>query len=150
MRAVVQRVAWARVQVNGRTVAEIGPGLVAFVAVERGDSPEQAASMAERLVELRIFDDERGKLNRSVQQTQGQVLLVSNFTVAADTSHGRRPSFDRAAPAHEARPLFETLCREVAARGVGVATGSFGEHMEVLVNGDGPVTVVVDVPARGT
>lgn len=148
MRAVVQRVAQARVRVDGQTVAEIGPGLVAFVAVERGDSPEQAASMADKLVKLRIFDDERGRLNRSVQEARGQVLLVSNFTVAADASHGRRPSFERAAPAHEARGLFEALCREVAARGVVVATGSFGQHMEVLVDCDGPVTVVVEAPPR--
>lgn len=147
MRAVVQRVARARVDVDGQTVAEIGPGLVAFVAVERGDSPAQAACMADRLVRLRIFDDELGRLNRSVQDVQGQVLLVSNFTVAADTSRGRRPSFDRAAPASEARGLFDALCREVAARGVAVATGSFGQHMEVLVNCDGPVTVVVEAPA---
>lgn len=148
MRAVVQRVSRARVSVAGRTVAEIGPGLVAFVAVERGDPLARAAWLAEKLAGLRIFDDESGRLNRSVRDVQGSVLLVSNFTVAGDASRGRRPGFERAAPSEEARVWLEALQREVAARGVPVAAGSFGQSMQVLVECDGPVTLVVEDRGR--
>ncbi len=144
MRAVVQRVSRGRVVVDGQPVGEIGRGLVVFVAVERDDTDSDVAWLADKLVHLRIFDDEAGRLNRSVADVQGSVLLVSNFTVAGDASRGRRPGFERAAPAVEARAWLEALKEAVAARGVPVATGSFGQSMQVLVECDGPVTLVVE------
>ncbi|MEW6045171.1 MAG: D-aminoacyl-tRNA deacylase [Bacillota bacterium] len=146
MRAIVERVRGARVEAGGRPVASIERGLLVFVAVERGDGRAQAEYMAEKLAHLRVFQDGQGKLNDSVLQAQGQVLLISNFTVVGDASRGRRPSFDRAAPAQEALVVFEALRSALEARGVPVAVGSFGDHMEVFSVCDGPVTLVVETP----
>lgn len=148
MKAVVQRVCRAGVVVEGRSVAEIGRGLVAFVAVEVGDGPPEVAFLAEKLTRLRVFDDAQGRLQASVSDVQGEILLVSNFTVAGDCHKGRRPSFHRAARAEVARGVMEALEAETARRGVVVRVGSFGETMEVSVVNDGPVTVVIETPAR--
>jgi D-tyrosyl-tRNA(Tyr) deacylase len=145
MRAVVSRVAWARVEVDGRAVGEIGPGLLALVAVHRDDGPEQAEAMAQRLVRLRLFGGEDGRLAYSALDLGRPVLLVSQFTLYGDTRRGLRPSFDAAASAEQARPLFERLVAAVRATGLAVATGQFGAYMQVHQQGDGPVTVIVDV-----
>lgn len=144
MRAVVQRVRAARVEVDGAAVAEIGRGMVAFVAVERDDGPGQVLWMADKLVHLRLFEGPAGKLDLSVSQVAGEILLVPNFTVAGDCRRGRRPDFTRAAPGERAAELFHGLVEAVREAGVGVASGRFGASMRVVVENDGPVTLVVD------
>jgi len=144
VRAVVQRVAQAAVIVGDETVGSIGSGLVVLLAVAADDAAQSAAAMAEKVAHLRIFDDDAGKLNRSVMDVGGSVLVVSQFTLYGDTSRGRRPSFIRAAaPAHA-----EVLCEEFVARlralGVPVATGRFRAKMVVEIHNDGPVTLVLD------
>lgn len=144
MRAVVQRVAQAAVIVGDEAVGSIGPGLVVLLAVAADDAAPRAAAMAEKVSHLRIFDDDAGKLNRSVIDVGGSVLVVSQFTLYGDTSRGRRPSFIRAAaPAHA-----EVLCEEFVARlralGIPVATGRFRAKMVVEIHNDGPVTLVLD------
>lgn len=142
MKAVIQRVSRAEVRVGGQRVAEIGKGLLALVAVEKGDSPEVVAKAAERLATLRVFEDEKGKMNLSLGEVGGSVLLVSQFTLAGSIARGRRPSFDGAAPAEVARPLLESLAVAIQAHGVPVRTGVFGAHMEVELVNDGPVTLI--------
>ena len=140
MIAVIQRVTEAAVRVDGAVVGEIGPGLLALVAVEPGDDDARIARMAERLLGYRVFDDGQGKMNRSVVDTGGGLLLVSQFTLAADTTRGMRPSFTSAAPPDEAERGFERLvglCRQGLAR---VETGRFRAHMVVSLVNDGPVT----------
>ncbi|MGE0362145.1 MAG: D-aminoacyl-tRNA deacylase [Vicinamibacterales bacterium] len=149
MRAVIQRVRHARVDVGDRVVGQIGPGLLALVGVERGDSDADAARLAARLRELRIFDDEggadgRARMNKSVVDVGGSVLVVSQFTLAADLRRGRRPSFDNAAPPEEARRLYEAVVADLRAAGVPVATGEFQAAMRVSLENDGPVTFVVE------
>lgn len=144
MRAVVQRVTRAAVRVGEETVGEIGSGLAVLVAVAREDEPRHAAALAEKVAHLRIFDDEAGRLNRSVLEVGGSVLVVSQFTLYGDASRGRRPSFVRAAPPDQA----EVLCDQVAARlralGVPVAAGRFRSRMLVEIQNDGPVTLILD------
>jgi D-tyrosyl-tRNA(Tyr) deacylase len=149
MRAVVQRVRYARVEVDERVVGSIGPGLLALVGVERGDGPADAAHVATKLRELRIFDDEggadgRARMNRSVTDVGGAVLVVSQFTLAADLRRGRRPSFDGAAPPDQARRLYEAVVADLKAAGVPVATGEFQAAMRVTLENDGPVTFVLE------
>ena len=144
MRAVVQRVSRASVRVVGETVGEIGPGLCALVGVTHGDTPAVAERLAARLSTLRLFDDEAGIMNRSVLDTGGSVLVVSQFTLYGDTSRGRRPSWSAAAPAAEAEPLVEAVVAALRATGLPVATGRFGAAMEVELVNDGPVTVLVE------
>ena len=145
MRAVVQRVARAQVEVDGRTVASIGPGLVAFVAVEAGDDLRAVRSLAERLVRLRLLAGAQGRLERSVLEAGGELLLVSNLTVAGEVHQGRKVSLSRAAPFDRAQELFDALVEHVRSLGVGVQTGRFGAYMRVTVVNDGPVTVVVEL-----
>ncbi len=141
MRAVLQRVSSAAVHVGGEVVGELTrPGLVALVGVTHDDGPEQVATMARKIAELRILDGER-----SVSDTAAPVLVVSQFTLYADTRKGRRPSWNAAAPAPVAEPVVEQVVEALRARGVEVATGRFGAHMDVALVNDGPVTLVLDV-----
>ena len=140
MRAVVQRVARARVTVGGEVAGEIGPGLLVLLGVRRGDTAEQADKLARKLLALRVFEDDEGRMNRSVTDTGGQVLCVSQFTLYGDARKGNRPSFVDAAPPEEAEPLYERV-----RAGLGDAQGGrFGAHMEVELVNDGPVTLIVE------
>ncbi len=140
MISVIQRVLEARVTVGGRTVGEIGPGLLALVAVERGDQPANAARMVERLLGYRVFADAEGRMNRSLVDTGGGLLLVSQFTLAADTAKGTRASFTPAAPPDEAERLFNEVVALARSRHPMVATGEFGAEMTVSLVNHGPVT----------
>jgi D-aminoacyl-tRNA deacylase len=144
MRIVLQRVTRASVTVDGRVTGEIAPGLVVFVAVGREDSTATAAAMAEKIVNLRIFNDEQGKMNRSLLDTGGAILAVSQFTLYADARGGRRPSFVLAAPPELGKALYEEFVAALQALGVRVETGVFQAHMSVDLVNDGPVTVLVD------
>ena len=139
MRALVQRVQEASVTVGGERVASIGPGMLVLLGVRRGDTPEQADRLAAKLRALRIFDDAEGRMNLSVEQTGGEVLVVSQFTLYGDTRKGNRPSYVDAAPPDEAEPLYERVRSALEARG-----GSFGAHMHVALVNDGPVTVLIE------
>ncbi len=141
MRVLLQRVSHARVSVDGRSVAEIGPGLAILVGVGHGDGDEQARYLAEKIAGLRIFEDEAGKMNLSVRDVGGEALVVSQFTLYADTRKGRRPSFTDAALPDVASPLVERFARLLAAQGVPTQTGEFGAHMLVEIANDGPVTI---------
>src|SRR5262249_10584272 len=140
VRAVVQRVSRARVSPGG----SIGPGLCVLLGVARGDGEEDAARLAGKVARLRIFPDEDGKVDRSVLDVGGAVLVVSQFTLIADTAKGNRPSFAEAAPPELAEPVYERFCAELRALGVPVETGVFGAKMEVELVNDGPVTIVLD------
>ena len=144
MRAVVQRVAKARVQVEGDVVAEIGPGLCVLLGVRRGDEGAAAQRLADRVARLRIFENDQGKFDRSVLDTGGGVLVVSNFTLIADTAKGNRPSFSEAAPPEEAEAVYETFCAALRELGLAVEAGVFGARMDVALANDGPVTIVLE------
>jgi D-aminoacyl-tRNA deacylase len=148
MRAVVQRVSSASVTVGGRTVAAIDHGLLALVGVEREDGPADVDYIAGKIGDLRVFEDEHHHLNRAVQEVGGAVLVVSQFTLAADCRKGRRPSFDGAAVPAAARPLYEEVVRALEARGLRVATGEFQASMQVALVNDGPVTLLLDSRKR--
>jgi D-aminoacyl-tRNA deacylase len=143
--ALLQRVLEARVTVDGETVGAIGPGLLVFACAERGDSARQVQRLAERILGFRMFPDAAGRMNRSVRDAGGGVLLVSQFTLAADTRSGNRPSFTPAADPETGRALFEDLVRAVSAAHACVATGRFGAHMQVQLVNDGPVTFLLRV-----
>jgi D-aminoacyl-tRNA deacylase len=145
MLAVVQRVSEAKVVVDGRTIGEIGQGLLVLVCAERGDGEVQADKLLAKLLKLRIFSDEAGKMNRSVQDVQGGLLLVSQFTLAADTSGGNRPSFTNAAPPDEGRRLYDYLVAQARAAHPVVRTGEFAADMRVHLVNDGPVTIPITV-----
>jgi D-aminoacyl-tRNA deacylase len=144
VRAVIQRVGRARVQVDGETVGEIGAGLLALIGVAGDDGPADVAYVAGKIRELRVFDDEGGKMNRALADVGGTVLAVSQFTLYGDSRKGRRPSFDRAAPAETGRILFDAVVAELRAAGVAVQTGTYRAHMQVELINDGPVTILVD------
>jgi len=144
MRAVVQRVSRARVVVADKVTGEIGAGLVVLLAVGANDSAEIVAPFAEKIVNLRIFNDEVGKMNRSLLDTGGAMLAISQFTLYGDARGGRRPSFIQAAPAEKGKALYEDFVRAVERLGVRVATGVFQAHMSVELVNDGPVTILVD------
>jgi D-tyrosyl-tRNA(Tyr) deacylase len=144
MRAVLQRVTCARVLVDGNVTGEIGPGLAVLIAVSREDTAAAAASMAEKIVNLRIFNDEQGKMNRSLLEVGGAVLAVSQFTLYGDARGQRRPSFVHAAPHERGKALYEEFVRALQALGVRVATGVFQTHMSVEIVNDGPVTILLD------
>jgi D-aminoacyl-tRNA deacylase len=145
LRAVVQRVSAARVTVDDELVGEIGRGLVVLLGVARGDGEAHAERLAGKVARLRIFEDETGKFDRSLLDVGGEALVVSQFTLIADTGKGNRPSFTDAAPPEEAEPLYETFCSELTALGLTVARGSFGARMQMELTNDGPVTIVLDV-----
>ena len=144
MRAVVQRVRQARVDVAGEPVAEMGEGLLALVGVAADDSERDALELARKLVGLRIFADEQGRMSRSLGETRGRLGLVSQFTLLGDARRGRRPSFSAAARPEQAEPLLETLAEAARAAGVEVVTGRFGASMEVSLVNSGPVTLLLD------
>ena len=143
MLTLIQRVARADVTVDGATVGAIGPGLLALVGVEPGDGEAQVARMAQRLLGYRVFADEAGRMNLGLGQTGGGLLLVSQFTLAADTSSGMRPGFQTAAPPEVAEPLFNRLVETCRATHPAVETGRFGAHMVVSLVNDGPVTFLL-------
>lgn len=148
MRVVVQRVTYARVEVEGVVVGEIGPGLLVLLGVAKGDTAADAEFLAAKVVGLRIFSDDEGKMNRSVMDTGGLVLAVSQFTLYGDCRKGRRPSFDAAAPPEEAKALYEHFVGAVRAAGVRTETGVFQADMKVSLLNDGPVTLLVESPSR--
>jgi len=144
MRAVIQRVREAKVEVDGKVVGQVGPGLLVYLGVGKGDTEADVQFMAEKLANLRIFSDDAGKMNRSVIDIGGGVLLVSNFTLHGDCRKGRRPGFDGAADPAIADGLYEKVAQVIAQQGVPVATGVFGAHMHVTSVNDGPVTFLLD------
>ena len=144
MRAVVQRVASARVTVDGRPVGAIGPGLLVLVGIAGGDGDDAVSYLVDKVVGLRVFPDADGRMNRSVIDVGGGVLLVSQFTLYGDCRRGRRPSFAGAAPPDEARAVYERIVRRFRDRGVAVETGEFQAHMKVHSVNDGPVTILLD------
>ena len=144
MRAVVQRVAQALVRVNGQVTGEIGAGIVALVGVARTDTEAAAQQLAEKVAGLRLFNDPEGKMNLSLQEVGGAVLAISQFTLYGDTRKGRRPSFDRAAPAEQARALYEEFVAALRALGLKVETGVFQAMMDVELVNAGPVTLLLD------
>lgn len=154
MRALVQRVRRAAVSLAGganepepaETLGQIGRGYVVLVGVRLGDTPEHADALAGRVIGLRVFADDAGRLNRSIQDVGGEVLSISQFTLYADTRHGRRPSFTDAASPEAAEPLYRRFNERVAAAGIRVVPGRFGAHMVVEIHNDGPVTVLLEVP----
>lgn len=148
MRAIVQRVAWAKVMVEGSLIGEIGPGLAVLVGAIEGDDQTDSGFIARKLSSMRIFEDENGKMNLSVKDVGGGVLLVSQFTLAANTTSGTRPSFSRALAPIEAKGLLEVLASLVSAQGIEVATGKFGAKMLVETANDGPVTIILDSQAK--
>jgi D-tyrosyl-tRNA(Tyr) deacylase len=145
MRVVVQRVASARVVVDGEVVGEITRGLCVLLGVARDDGEEDADRLAGRVARLRIFENEEGRFDRSLLDVAGAALVVSQFTLIADTAKGNRPSFTAAAPPEHAEPLYERFCGELRKLGVNVATGAFGARMAVELLNDGPVTIVLDI-----
>lgn len=147
MRAVLHRVSSAEVKVDGSVVGSIGRGLLALVGAGRDDDAADADRLAERIVHLRVFADDAGKMNLSVSDVGGAVLVVSQFTLYADTTRGRRPSFTAAAPLEPAEALVDRVAAAIARSGIPVQTGRFGAHMEVALVNDGPVTIVVDTTA---
>jgi D-tyrosyl-tRNA(Tyr) deacylase len=144
MRVVLQRVSKGRVSVNGQTIAEIGAGLVILLGVGPDDGEEQARYLVEKIANLRIFEDEQGKINRSLLETGGSAIVVSQFTLYADIRKGRRPSFTDAAPPEVASPLVERFAELLRAQGVPTQTGEFGAHMLVEIANDGPVTILME------
>ena len=144
MRAVVQRVTESSVSVDGEVVGAIGPGLMVLVSVDEDDTEADAAYVAEKIAGMRIFNDAEGKFNRSVEDVGGAVLLISQFTLHGDCRRGRRPSFSNAARPEKAIPLYESVAGALRQRGMSVAMGRFGAHMEVRLLNDGPVTLLLD------
>jgi D-tyrosyl-tRNA(Tyr) deacylase len=143
MRVVLQRVRRGCVSVDGRVLAEIGPGAVILLGIAPGDGDEQVQYLAEKIAHLRIYEDEAGKLNRSLLDVGGAAIVVSQFTLYADTRKGRRPSFTDAALPDVARPLVERFAAALAALGIPTQTGEFGAHMLVEIENDGPVTILL-------
>ena len=148
MRAVCQRVSRARVTVDDATVGEIGSGLVVLLGVARDDTEAEAAKLAAKIARLRVFEDTGGKFARSVLDTGGAALVISQFTLVAETQKGTRPDFSQAAPPERAEPLYERFCDELRLLGVPVATGVFGARMDVELVNTGPVTIVLDTDRR--
>lgn len=146
MRVVVQRVKSAAVRVGGESVAAVGPGILAYAAFRPDDGAVDLAWMCDKLVSLRIFADQAGKMNRSALDVGGEVLVVSQFTLYGDARKGRRPSFDGAAPTETARRLFEKFVDGLRTSGLTIRVGRFQEHMEVESVNDGPVTILLDSP----
>jgi D-tyrosyl-tRNA(Tyr) deacylase len=148
MRAVVQRVSAAAVNVDGEVVASIGPGLAVLLGVAGSDANPEAERLAGKVARLRIFENEDGKFDRSLLDVAGEALVVSQFTLIADTRKGNRPSFTEAAAPEMAQPLYERFCDALEREGVRVARGVFGARMQVSLVNDGPVTIVLDLPAN--
>lgn len=144
MRALLQRVSRASVRVDGQVVGQIGQGLMVLLGIGQGDSEKQVKWLADKIVQLRIFEDDEGKMNRSLLDIQGEILVVSQFTLYADTRRGRRPGFTSAAPPALAIPLYEQCKSTLASYGLTVASGIFGATMSVQIHNEGPVTIWLD------
>jgi D-tyrosyl-tRNA(Tyr) deacylase len=144
MRAVIQRVKRAEVRVNGQPVGAVGAGMLVLLGIGKEDNLEAAESLADKIVNLRIFDDEQGRMNRSIAETKGSLLCVSQFTLYGDCRKGRRPSYDQAARPEMASELYEAFVESVRAKGITVETGQFQAMMEVELVNDGPVTLLLD------
>lgn len=144
MKILVQRVTEANVKVDGKIVGEIGPGLLVLVGITHEDGHSQSNWLANKLINLRIFEDIEGKMNESLLDKKGSALIISQFTLYGECNEGRRPSFIRAARPEVAQPLYEHFCEEVRKGGVGVATGIFGAEMKVSLVNDGPVTMMIE------
>jgi D-tyrosyl-tRNA(Tyr) deacylase len=148
VKALIQRVSSGSVAVDGIEHGRIGPGLVVLIGVARDDDANAARALAAKCARLRIFDDEQGKMNRALLDTGGAALVVSQFTLCADTDHGLRPSFTPAAPPEPARELYEQFVRELGQLGVTTTTGVFGARMLVRIDNDGPVTFMLDTAGK--
>lgn len=146
MRLVIQRVKEAKVSSEGKVLGRIGKGLFVLLGVGKEDKPESAAVLAEKLSNLRIMADEQGKMNLSIKDVGGEVLVVSQFTLYADTSFGRRPSFVKAAEPELAKEIYQRFVEKLRQKGIKVATGSFGDYMEIESVADGPVTILLEHP----
>lgn len=144
MRALIQRVSYASVTVDGRVVGEIDRGFVVLLGVTHGDSQAEARWLANKVAGLRLFEDNEGKMNLSLFDVEGAVLVVSQFTLYGDARKGRRPSFTDAAPPEQAEPLVDTFVQQLRQRGLPVATGVFGAMMKVAIHNDGPVTLMIE------
>ena len=144
MKLVVQRVKETRLEVDGKVVSAIEKGLAIYVGVAVGDTEKEADRLAEKVVKLRIFEDENGKMNLSVTDIGGEILAISQFTLLADVSHGNRPGFSGAERPEKANELYEYFCRKVASLGVAVKKGVFGADMHIYQHNDGPVTIIYD------
>ena len=144
MRACVQRVSEARVSVDGNFCGQIGVGVVVLLGIAADDTADDARSLADKVVGLRIFDDEQGKMNFALADVRGAMLVVSQFTLLGDCRKGRRPSYIAAAPPEMAEPLYQAFVAAVTQHGIEVATGRFREHMRVTLTNDGPVTLLLD------
>ena len=144
MKLVIQRVKSTRLEVDGKLISEIGKGLAVYVGVAVGDTEQQANYLAEKLVKMRIFEDENGKMNLSVTDIGGEILAISQFTLLADVSHGNRPGFSGAERPERANELYEYFCRKVSSLGVTVKKGVFGADMQIYQHNDGPVTIIYD------
>ena len=144
MRALLQRVSAAAVRVEGEEVARIGPGLLVLLGVGAGDPPGAEIRLAERCADFRIFEDDQGRMNRSVRETGGQILVVPQFTLMADTQKGRRPGFDPAAKPEKAEPAFVAFCESLGKLGVSVGRGRFGASMDVELTNRGPATFLLE------
>jgi len=148
VKALLQRVTRASVSVDGEVVGRIGQGLVVFVGVASGDTEKDAQYLVQKMVNLRIFSDEEGRFNLSALDTKGELLVVSQFTLLADTRKGRRPSFTEAAPPAQAKEMFERFVEQARATGLRVQTGRFQQYMQVEIHNDGPVTILLDSKQR--
>lgn len=148
MRLVVQRVKEAHVDVAGQTVASIAAGLLVLLGVASGDTRQDGDYLADKIIHLRIFPDQERRMNRSILEVGGSLLVVSQFTLSGDCTKGRRPSFDRAAPPVQARELYQSFVNRLASRNINVQTGVFQAEMEIHLVNDGPVTFVLDSPGR--
>jgi D-tyrosyl-tRNA(Tyr) deacylase len=148
MRALIQRVSSARVLIRERLHSEIGPGLLILLGVERGDTDGDALTLAKKIVDLRVLEDENGRMNRSIKEVSGSLLVVSQFTLLGQCMRGRRPSFDRAAEPEVARELYKRFAEALDAAGVAVRTGVFREMMDVELTNRGPVTLMLDTRER--
>lgn len=144
MRAVIQRASKAKVTVEAETVGEIGKGFVVLLGVEESDTEEDVAYLVRKIANMRIFEDDNEKMNRSLKDVEGEILSISQFTLHADTKKGNRPSFTAAAGPEQAAALYESFNNQLSAEGINVATGKFGAHMEVSLVNDGPVTILID------
>lgn len=145
MKALIQRVSHASVSVDGKVIGDIGAGLLIFVCAMAGDDAAKSAALSAKIAKLRIFKDDAGKMNRSLLDTGGSALIISQFTLAADTSRGNRPGFSAAASPAEGRVLYEQFISDISALGIQTATGSFGADMQVTLLNDGPVTLMLDI-----